>query len=108
MNHYKDTITGVFYGYESDGSQDHLIAANPNLVLLNGISEITQPVTPPRDVRDALLLEVDIYTSPPLRWGSLTSTEQAAWSTYRQALLDVPQQADFPNNITWPTLEESP
>lgn len=26
-----------------------------------------------------------------------------AWATYRQALRDVPQQAGFPNDITWPT-----
>ena len=24
------------------------------------------------------------------------------WKTYRQALRDVPQQAGFPTNITWP------
>jgi len=28
--------------------------------------------------------------------------DQAAWATYRQALRDVPQQAGFPENITWP------
>jgi hypothetical protein len=28
--------------------------------------------------------------------------DQAAWATYRQALRDVPQQAGFPDNITWP------
>ena len=28
---------------------------------------------------------------------------QAAWATYRQALRDVPEQAGFPTEITWPT-----
>ena len=28
--------------------------------------------------------------------------DQSAWATYRQALRDVPDQAGFPNNITWP------
>jgi hypothetical protein len=28
--------------------------------------------------------------------------DAAAWATYRQALRDVPQQAGFPDNITWP------
>jgi len=31
------------------------------------------------------------------------STNKTAWKTYRQALRDVPQQATFPSNITWPT-----
>lgn len=29
--------------------------------------------------------------------------EQAAWATYRQALRDVPGQAGFPWDITWPS-----
>lgn len=28
--------------------------------------------------------------------------DAAAWATYRQALRDVPAQAGFPDNITWP------
>jgi len=28
--------------------------------------------------------------------------DQAAWATYRQSLRDVPQQAGFPFNVTWP------
>lgn len=28
--------------------------------------------------------------------------DAAAWAAYRQALRDIPQQAGFPNNITWP------
>jgi hypothetical protein len=30
------------------------------------------------------------------------SVDQAAWSTYRQALRDIPDQAGFPDNVTWP------
>ena len=53
--------------------------------------------------RDGRLAEVDAVAGNALRWADLTSDKQAEWSTYRQALLDVPQQADFPHNITWPT-----
>ncbi|MEN8659818.1 MAG: phage tail assembly chaperone [Marivita sp.] len=28
--------------------------------------------------------------------------DAAAWAAYRQALRDVPAQAGFPDNITWP------
>ena len=53
--------------------------------------------------RDYRLVEVDAIAGNALRWADLTSAKQAEWSTYRQALLDVPQQAGFPNSITWPT-----
>ncbi len=53
--------------------------------------------------RDTRLEEVDAVAGNALRWADLTSAKQAEWSTYRQALLDVPQQAGFPNSITWPT-----
>ena len=32
--------------------------------------------------------------------------DQAAWATYRQALRDIPSQAGFPNEVTWPTEPE--
>ena len=59
-----------------------------------------------RSQRDQLLLEVDAFVGNPLRWADLSSEAQAAWATYRTALLDVPQQVGFPNTITWPTKPE--
>jgi hypothetical protein len=56
-----------------------------------------------REKRDDLLLEVDAIAGNALRWTELTSPTQALWSTYRLELLDVPQQAGFPNTVTWPT-----
>jgi hypothetical protein len=53
--------------------------------------------------RDTRLEEVDAIAGNALRWADLSSTQQAEWSTYRQALLDVPQQSGFPHDITWPT-----
>ena len=52
---------------------------------------------------DILTTVVDPLVSNPLRWADLTSDKQAEWSQYRTDLLGVPQQAGFPNNITWPT-----
>ena len=37
-----------------------------------------------------------------MRWSSMSQEEQTAWSAYRQALLDIPQQPGFPRDITWP------
>ena len=57
-----------------------------------------------RTMRDELLVrEVDPIVTNPLRWAELSSTEQQAWADYRTALLDVPQQASFPEDIVWPT-----
>ena len=57
-----------------------------------------------RAERDHILVTVvDPLVSNPLRWSDLTSDKQTEWSQYRTNLLNVPQQAGFPNTITWPT-----
>lgn len=56
-----------------------------------------------RSKRSQLLSEMDIVVSNPLRWASMTTEQQKSWVDYRQALLDVPQQEGFPENINWPT-----
>ena len=57
-----------------------------------------------RFARDELLVtEVDPIVTNPLRWAELSSTEQQQWTDYRTALLDVPQQSGFPNEVVWPT-----
>jgi len=53
--------------------------------------------------RDGRLKEVDAIAGNALRWAALDAATQAAWSAYRQALLDVPQQSGFPHSVTWPT-----
>lgn len=57
-----------------------------------------------RAYRDMLLrTEVDPTVSNALRWAELTTEQQNAWTQYRTDLLNVPQQAGFPNTITWST-----
>ena len=48
-----------------------------------------------RATRNKLLQETDFYACSDV-------TMPADITTYRQALRDVPQQAGFPNTITWP------
>ena len=53
-----------------------------------------------RTKRDSLLAATD--------WQALSDmTMTAEMTTYRQALRDVPAQADFPQTITWPTAPEA-
>ena len=49
-----------------------------------------------RDERDAKLAASDWMANSDV-------TMSADWTTYRQALRDVPAQAAFPTNVTWPT-----
>lgn len=53
-----------------------------------------------RAQRDRLLAKTD--------WTQIADApvDRAAWATYRQALRDVPSQAGFPQNVTWPTQPE--
>ena len=49
-----------------------------------------------RKERDAKLTDSD--------WTQVADApvNKAAWATYRQALRDIPSQAGFPNEVTWP------
>jgi len=60
-----------------------------------------------REIRDRILVEeVDPIVSNALRWNDMTDAKRLEWTNYRQALLDVPAQAGYPDNITWPTKPE--
>ena len=63
-----------------------------------------QKSTDVRLLRNELLVtDVDPIVTNPLRWADLSAEKQQEWTDYRTALLNVPQQAGFPNTITWPT-----
>jgi len=56
-----------------------------------------------RGQRDQKLAEeVDPIVTNPLRWAELTEAKQAEWTQYRTDLLNLPEQAGFPNTVTWP------
>ena len=61
---------------------------------------IKEAATIVRKQRDQLLTDSDWTQMPD------APVDQAAWATYRQALRDIPQQAGFPTDITWPTKPE--
>jgi hypothetical protein len=59
-----------------------------------------------RENRNTILVSVvDPIVSNPLRWNDLTETEKAEIATYRTELLDITEQASFPE-VTWPTQPE--
>lgn len=54
----------------------------------------------PKDIREKRnnLLKNSDWTQVPD-----APVDRVAWETYRQALRDIPSQAGFPNEVTWPT-----
>jgi len=56
-----------------------------------------------RQERDVLLSKSD-WTQLPDAQAALSSTQKLDWLKYRQALRDVPQQLNFPSNVTWPVM----
>ena len=56
-----------------------------------------------RKQRDSLLVSlVDPIAGSVLRWQDLSDEMKKAWTDYRLALLDVPQQPGFPVDVIWP------
>ena len=53
-----------------------------------------------------LKMHVDAIVSNNLRWTDMGDAERTKWTDYRQALLDIPEQSGFPQNVTWPTVPE--
>jgi hypothetical protein len=54
-----------------------------------------------RQHRDRLLVKSDVAVLPD-RWNAMTEEQQTAWQNYRQALRDIPQSFNNPNEIVWP------
>ena len=67
-------------------------------------AELAASLRGQRDQR--LAQEVDPIVTNPLRWAELTDAKQAEWTQYRTDLLNLPDQAGFPNTVTWPTKPE--
>lgn len=57
-----------------------------------------------REERNLLLEQnFDVVAMNPFRWNSLSLEQQEAYSNYRQALLDLPNNLEDPRNVIWPT-----
>jgi len=85
-------------GYLYDGST----FTDPDPSRGDIIAQLTRDMRKKRD----LLLSTTVDTLNAARWASMTDTDKTAWSTYRQALLDIPSQTGFPKEILWPTQPE--
>lgn len=83
---------------------DAIIASGPAPYIPPSDEELAAEA---RAHRDRLLTtEVDPIVTNPLRWADMPEDEKAAYIAYRDRLLDVPEQPDFPRYINWPVLGE--
>lgn len=57
-----------------------------------------------RNYRDNLLNQCDLKHCNPEKWATMTEDKQKEWTSYKQALRDIPTQNDFPYTINWPTM----
>ena len=102
--------------YTLDPSDTDMTVNNDDLLAaMNAAGDVTEYVAPTqaeldvisavsvRSARDSKLSDTDVAVSNPLRWAAMSPQKQAEWSTYRQLLLDVPQQSGFPSTVVWPT-----
>lgn len=55
-----------------------------------------------RDLRLHYLQLIDNIVQNPFRFQELTDEQKSELSKYRRDLLDIPQQSEFPLNVTWP------
>jgi hypothetical protein len=68
------------------------------------VAPVVDQVVVVRAQRDALLVStVDSAVPNVMVWNAMSVAEQDALTVYRQELLDVPEQAGFPDTIIWPT-----
>ena len=128
MNVYQTDIDGVFVGITT-ADQDPMDASNTlipagcvetappsitdeQLARWDGsawaVEDVPTPEADPDDepvdpAEQARAKRDNLLTASDWTQVADAPVDQAAWATYRSLLRDVPQQAGFPDNVTWPT-----
>jgi hypothetical protein len=67
-------------------------------------AELTAESQKVRDYRDNLLNTCDTVYCNAERWSAMTTDQQKAWTAYKDALRDVPEQDGFPYTVNWPAM----
>ena len=95
--HYIDLATKTVVEKPAQPTTDHYWDWTTKSWILNN----DQAATSARSQRNSLLSTVDRVN--PVWYAALTADQQQQLQQYRTQLLNVPQQAGFPNVIEWPT-----
>lgn len=73
------------------------------MAIANPPPTLEQQAVAVRAERDARLEETDLII---IRCAETSEPVPDEWKTYRQALRDIPQQANFPDDVIWPEQPE--
>ena len=106
-------IVGAYSGkeYYIDNGQAVAIPPNPSTLLIDYTFDwntktwainIDSTAAAMRSFRNNLLAQ-SVDKINPVWYNSLTDEQKIELENYRIALLNVPQQTTWPNNVTWPT-----
>ena len=77
-----------------------IVAYNFDYETKTWLLDLEKSIKKLRDIRSEMLQAVDRVN--PIWYASLTAQQQQELATYRQALLDMPQQTGFPTDVSWP------
>ena len=90
-----------------NGVKVYLTEEENNELLAEWAAEEAKAPEYAREERNRILsTEVDPIVSNTLRWNDMAEDKRTEWTEYRTDLLNLPDQAGFPNDITWPTKPE--
>lgn len=100
------TNTPMYYGTCSDDTDTQ----TPGIISVLSSQEFDNALFKERDALSLVvrqerqrLLQEKIDSLNPIRWAELNTEQREALKTYRQLLLDIPQQAGFPWEVIWPS-----
>lgn len=101
MKHYKLKKTGEIFGFESDGSQDHLIKKGMVLLTEKELEDLFNPKSTKEELgmlekawRDSELLHADVQI---LKIQDGAAGSEKEWRAYRVSLRNWPESLSFPD-----------
>lgn len=104
MQHYKAPDNSLHF---IEPEFAHLLPAG-SVQITEDEAETIRVSNAPKPTEDSIRSERDVILSTTIdkinsvRWASLTASQKTAWTNYRQALLDIPEQPGFPESVEWP------
>lgn len=96
-DHYIQNGQAIYKGQDPSTTE---VKYSFDYVTKNWSIDLEQTAEYHRRIRTKLLEPIDQIN--PVWYASLTADQQQDLATYRQQLLDVPQQSGFPNTVEWP------
>jgi len=100
----KDVILNVSYEIVDDVVKETVVSRDKTEEELQGeaLAEKVEAWLEVRNARNNLLAQSDISIVSD-KWELMDVATKSAWTTYRQALRDIPDVFNTPTDVVWPT-----